>query len=85
MWIHFARDLGEFVTWSAGHISGAHDMGKMAVSLDMTSFVEDDANKQIRLQLAMTNQLSKQEGYKPFGIDYNDDLKKRMEEQRAES
>ena len=56
----------------------------MDVDLDVTSFVEDDMNKQVKLQLMQGGVISKTEVLQDYGIDYSKDLDQRMQEQKQE-
>lgn len=83
MWIHFVKNLNKFVRWAAAQIAQAHKVEQLDVSLDTTSFVQDDFNKQVRLQLMQGGIISKQQGLSPFGIDHKQDAKKMREQEAA--
>lgn len=48
-WIHYAKGLDRFVKWAAGRVADIEQIENMNVTMDVTSFVEDDMNKQILL------------------------------------
>ena len=85
MWIHMAKDLDAFARWCANHIAVAHKLEDMIVSLDATSFVEDDLNKQVKIQLMTAGQISKSRVLADLGIDYEEDMQKRYAEQKREA
>lgn len=83
MWIHFVKNLNKFVRWAATQVAQAHRVQQLDVSLDTTSFVQDDFNKQVRLQLMQGGIISKEEGLSPFGIDHKQDAKKMRQQEAA--
>lgn len=83
-WIHFAKGLGKMVKWMADVISRTHHIEDMKCSLDMTSFVEDDMNKQVLLNLMQSEMIAKTPVLKRYGVDYEDDLKQRIQEQKMQ-
>ena len=83
-WIHFAKGLNNFTRWMASQIADAHNFEQMSCSLDMTSFVEDDMNKQMTFQLMTSGMISKTNTLKRIGIDYEEDTKQRIKEQKRE-
>lgn len=83
-WIHYAKGLSKFVHWAADRIADAEQVENMAVSLDVTSFVEDDMNKQILLGLMQSNMISKTNVLKRLGVDFEDDAKCKIQEQMKE-
>jgi hypothetical protein len=83
--IQFHKDLNEYTRWKAGVIADVHDYEDMECTLDSTSFIEDDMNKQVLLQLMQAGLISKTFVLKKFGIDFSEDLKQRMSEQQEEN
>jgi hypothetical protein len=83
-WVHFAKGLNTFTRWMAEQIAEAHNFEQMSCSLDMTSFVEDDMNKQMTFQLMTGGVISKTNTLKRIGIDYEEDTKQRIKEQKRE-
>ena len=81
-WIHFAKNLNYMVRFVADVIARAHHIENMQCTLDMTSFVEDDMNKQVCLQLMQGGMIAKTPVLKRLGIDYKEDLKLQMQEQK---
>ena len=83
-WIHFAKGLNKCARWKADRIAQAHNMENMTCELDMTSFVEDDMNKHTLLQLMQGGIIAKTNVLKRFGVDFKEDAKLRIQEQKQE-
>lgn len=83
-WVHTAKSLNTLVRWMADIIARAHNYEDMTCTLDMTSFVEDDMNKQIIIGMMQGNQVARTPVLKRLGIDYEDDLKMQMKEQQMQ-
>lgn len=83
-WTPFHKNMNRFTAWAGQCICDAENMENMSVELDTTSFVEDDMNKQVRLQLMQGGVISKTDTLKTFGIDFTDDLKLRIQEKKKE-
>ena len=83
-WIHFAKGLDRFVRWASDRIRSVESLEKMDTSMDVTSFVEDDMNKQVLLSLMQGGLISKTNVLQRFGIDFEDDVKQRIQEQKKE-
>lgn len=81
-WIHLGKDLGKIVRWVADIIARAHQIEDMTCSLDMTSFVEDDMNKQVLLNLMTSNIVAKTPVLQRYGVDYKDNIKLMIKEQQ---
>ena len=84
-WIHFAKGLNEYTRWMAGKVAQAHNIENMICELDMTSFVEDDMNQQNLLQLMQGGMLAKTNILKRMGVDFAEDAKLRIQEQKKEA
>jgi hypothetical protein len=84
-WIHVAKGLGKLVRWMGDIIARAHQIEDMTVMLDMTSFVEDDMNKQVKLNLMQGGLIAKGPVLKSLGIDYEDDIKMQIKEQQMQA
>lgn len=85
LWIHFAKDMNKFCQWGGSQIAQAHQVEKMSVRLDMTSFVEDDMNKNLKISLAQNGQIAMQNILEPLNIDYKKDVKQQLEEQQTKA
>lgn len=83
-WVMYAKSLHKFTRWVGQKVCDIEKIENMTVDLDITSFVEDDMNKQIRLQLMQGGVISKTEVLQSLGVDFTKDLDQRMQEQKAE-
>lgn len=85
VWVHFAKGMSRFVSWAGEIIAKAHHFEDMECSLDMTSFIEDDMNKQVLLGLMQSNLIAKTPVMRRLGVDYEDDLKLQVKEQEMQA
>lgn len=83
-WSFFAKSLHKFTSWIGQKICDIENIENMRVDLDVTSFVEDDMNKQVLLSLMQAGVIAKTNVLKRLGVDFNKDLDQRMQEQKAE-
>lgn len=79
-WIHFASQLQSFISWSSDIISQAHSTEQYKVTLDKTSFVQDDMNKQLYMQLASGGVISQDTFLKSVGLDFKEQMHKKSQE-----
>ena len=84
-WVHFGKSLGGLVKWAGNIVAAAHQYEDMKCGLDMTSFVEDDLNRQTALMLMQGGVIAKTPILKRLGIDFEDDLKMQMKEQKMQA
>ena len=83
-WVMYAKSLHKFTNWVGDKVCDIEKVENMRVDLDITSFVEDDMNKQVKLQLMQGGVISKTEVLGDYGVDFAKDLDQRMQEQKAE-
>lgn len=81
-WIHFTKYLQYAIRWLADRVCQVHNMDRVAVSLDKTSFVQDDMNKQTVLQMAGSGMISNQTVLSTIGLQYKEEQKKKMQEEQ---
>ena len=81
-WIHYSSSLEYGLIWAADLICSAHMMEKVKVSLDKTSFVEDDMHKQTVLSMAGSGMISQDTVLGTIGLDYKEEQKKTLQEQQ---
>lgn len=84
-WIHFAKSLNKATKWIGEQTSHVHHFENLVCSLDTTSFVEDDMNKQVLLGLMQGQVIARTPVLKRLGVDFEDDVKLRMKEQQTEA
>lgn len=83
--IQFNKDLNAYTRWKAAKIADAHRIENMDCTLDTTSFVEDDMNKQVLTQMMQGGFISKTNVLKRYNVDFEDDVRQRMKEQQQEA
>ena len=83
-WLFFAKSLHKFTAWVGEKVCDIENVENIRVDLDVTSFVEDDMNKQVLLSLMQGGVIAKTNVLKRLGVDFNKDLDQRMQEQKAE-
>lgn len=83
-WGPFAKSMHQFTHWVGDRIAETESVENMRVDLDVTSFVEDDMNKQVLLQLMQSGLVAKTPVFSRFGIDFQKNLDQLMQEQKAE-
>lgn len=79
-WIHFANQLQDFIYWSSDQISQAHSIEQYKVLLDKTSFVQDDMNKNLYMQLSSGGVISQDTFLKSVGLDFKDQMHKKSQQ-----
>jgi hypothetical protein len=80
----YAKSLHKFTNWLGQKVCDIENVENMRVDLDITSFVEDDMNKQILISLMQGGVIAKTNVLKRLGVDFSKDLDQRMQEQKAE-
>lgn len=84
-WIHYTASLEKGLRWMADLICQAHMLQKVTVTLDKTSFVQDDMHKQTVLQMAGSGMLSNDTVLSTIHLDFKDEFKKQMQEQQFQA
>ena len=85
MWTHFSRNLDILADWMAKQVGRIEQWEPVKVTLNKTSFVEDEVNKNTRINLMAGGQISKETGLSAVGIDYAQEQRKIMEETLTEA
>lgn len=84
-WMPFTRPIDKCLRWMTDLIARAHQFEDMSCRLDTTSFVEDDMNKQVQLNLMSSNIIARTPVLKRYGIDFDEDAKLKIKEQQIEA
>lgn len=82
--VQFNKDLNAYTRWKAQIIADAHHIDNMVCTLDTTSFVEDDMNKQVLTGMMQAGQISKTNVLKRYGVDFEEDIKQQIQEQQQQ-
>lgn len=83
-WIHYFADLDDYLKWKAGIVFQAHALQKFSVKLNKTSFVQNDMNRQMYINLVGGGLVSKDTALKAIGLDFKDQNHKMSQEARYE-
>lgn len=81
-WIHFTKGLQYALLWYADLICDAHLLDRIKISLNKTSFVEDDMHKQTILQMGGSGLISNTTVLKTIGLDFEEQQHKKMQEEQ---
>lgn len=83
MWYPFTTTLDQCAQWCADQICLVEQKDPFVVTVNKTSFVEDDMNKQQRIGLSAQGAISQTTGLEALGLDFEEETKLKMaEEQR---
>ena len=82
--VQFNKDLNAYTKWKAQRIADAHHIDNMVCTLDTTSFVEDDMNKQALTGMMQGGLIAKTNVLKRYGVDYEEDIKQQIQEQQQQ-
>ena len=81
-WTHLISALNGWMNWFFEQVTNVLNWEDISGRLQPTTLAEDIEKKQIQLQLASAQQVSKQTAYSPFGIDYRQEIKRMFEEEQ---
>lgn len=82
MWFPFTSNLDACAQWAANQICLVEQKDPFIVTVNKTSFVEDDMNKQQRMGLAAQGAISQTTGLKAIGLDFDEETKLKMSEEQ---
>jgi len=83
-WPHLQAVLNGWLHWLMANLSTAFGWEKATAKLQPPTFADDLERKQILFQMASANQISKETGFSPLGIDPQAEQERMMEENRAQ-
>lgn len=81
-WTSLTSALNGWINWFFDQITDVLNWEKLSGRLQPTTLAEDIEKKQVQLQLAAAQQVSKQTAYAPFGIDYRQEIRRMFEEEK---
>ena len=81
-WTHLTSALNGWINWFFEQVTNVLNWEDIGGRLQPTTLAEDVEKKQIQLQLASAQQVSKQTAYAPFGIDYRQEIRRMFEEEK---
>jgi hypothetical protein len=82
-WQHFVGEINRWLTWVVGKYGQMMNWENVDAKLTPISLHEDPEIRQIKLQLAAGNEISRDTAYKPLGIDLRTERSKIMDEEAA--
>lgn len=71
MWAPFSRNLDKAANWIGEKVGKQHTWEPVRIVLNKTSFVEDELNRNVRLNLLSSGMISRKTGLDTVGIDYD--------------
>ena len=81
-WIHYVSAQNGLIDWVFETITDLLNWEKAKGRLQPVTLAEDMERKQIQLQLASAQQISKQTAYAPFGIDWRAEVERQFDEEK---
>jgi hypothetical protein len=81
-WTSLTSALNGWINWFFDQITDVLNWEKITGRMQPVTLAEDIEKKQIQLQLASAQQVSKQTAYAPFGIDYRQEIRRMFEEEK---
>jgi hypothetical protein len=80
-WTHFVSAINGLLKWMFDQISSLMNWEDVSGKLQSVTLADDIEKKQILLQLASAQQISRSTAYQPFGIDWKDEVERMLEEE----
>ena len=81
-WTHYVSAQNGLIDWVFETITDLLSWEKAKGRLQPVTLAEDMERKQIQLQLASAQQISKQTAYAPFGIDWRSEVERQFDEEK---
>lgn len=83
-WPHLVAELNGVVQWLADKASELFGWSPVTAKLQPPTLADDLERKTMLVQMASAGQISKETGYAPLNIDWFDEIRRQMEENRAQ-
>ena len=81
-WTHYVSAMNGWIDWFFEAVTDLLNWDKAQGRLQPVTLAEDIERKQIQLQLASAQQISKQTAYAPFGIDWRAEVDRQFDEEK---
>ena len=81
-WVHMVGGFNTFLRWALRRIADLRNWEKVKARLQPVMMADSIEDRQIRIQLAQSQQISAQTAYAPFGINVRDEIRKQLEEEK---
>jgi hypothetical protein len=84
-WSHLTRVLNNFLQWLVNKISIAQNWDEVTATLERPQHADDLQRQLAKLQLMMGQQISQTTGLKSVGLDFEEEEKRKQEEQKFQA
>lgn len=81
-WTHLVKGLNDYLQWITNHVCDFMRWQREEVSLTPCTIADDIEKRQVLLQLAAGQQISLISALKAYGLDFQEEQKRRVEEQK---
>lgn len=81
-WVHFVAEMNHLLQWAVDQISELRNWEKVSVRLQPVTLADDLEKKSVLLQLAAGNQISRQTAFSPLGVNWKDEVKRMLDEEK---
>ena len=81
-WVHMVTSMNELLLWLCDKVSDLMNWENMKARLQPVTYADDLERKQIQLQLAAGQQISRQTAWAPFNINFREEIKRLFEEEQ---
>lgn len=81
-WTHLVSDFNGLINWLFKRVSELKNWESLKGRLQPVTLADNLEDKQVRLQLAAGQQISKQTALAPFGINVREEIKRQMQEEQ---
>ncbi len=80
-WVHMCYSFNQLLNWILKRVSEIRSWERVRGRLQPPTMADDLEKKQIQLQLAAGQQISRQTAWAPFGIKFREEVKKSIQEE----
>ena len=77
----FVQVMDDFINWVGSSVAENEMWAHAKLRFKRTSIVEDESVKQVKLQMLASNKVSNDTALSPFGINYEEEIDKTLDEQ----
>jgi len=84
-WPHLVAQYNDWLKWAADKVASTENWEPIDVKLQPVTLADDLEKKQLLLQMASANVVSRQTALSPLGVDVRDEVQRIYDEQRYQS
>jgi hypothetical protein len=81
-WVSLVTSMNSLINWTFKRVSDLQNWENLRGRLQPVTLADDLEKKQIQLQLAAGQQISRQTAWAPFGINFREEIKRLFEEEQ---